>query len=120
VLDVRGLRSAYGRIEVLKSVSFEVKAGEVVALVGSNGAGKTTLLRALSGVQPITGGEIHFLGERIERTPPHRRPSSGETTRSQRTEIASTRCFRSSRKSVTSRPAASRAASSRCSPSGAH
>ena len=77
MLDVRGLRSAYGRIEVLKSVSFEVKAGEVVALVGSNGAGKTTLLRALSGVQPITGGEIHFLGERIERTPPHRRVRLG-------------------------------------------
>jgi branched-chain amino acid transport system ATP-binding protein len=77
VLDVRGLRSAYGRIEVLKGVSFEVKAGEIVALVGSNGAGKTTLLRALSGVQPITGGEIHFLGERIERAPPHRRVRLG-------------------------------------------
>jgi branched-chain amino acid transport system ATP-binding protein len=77
VLDVRGLRSAYGRIEVLKGVSFEVRAGEVVALVGSNGAGKTTLLRALSGVQPIMGGEIHFLGERIERTPPHRRVRLG-------------------------------------------
>ena len=73
MLEVRDLRSAYGRIEVLKGVSFDVKAGEVVALVGSNGAGKTTLLRALSGVQPITGGEIDFLGQRIERAPPHRR-----------------------------------------------
>jgi branched-chain amino acid transport system ATP-binding protein len=77
MLDVRGLRSAYGRIEVLKGVSFEVKAGEVVALVGSNGAGKTTLLRALSGVQPITGGEIRFQGERIERATPHRRVRLG-------------------------------------------
>jgi branched-chain amino acid transport system ATP-binding protein len=79
VLEVRKLRSAYGRIEVLKGVDFEVRAGEVVALVGSNGAGKTTLLRALSGVQPITGGEIDFLGQRIERTPPHRRVRLGIT-----------------------------------------
>jgi branched-chain amino acid transport system ATP-binding protein len=77
VLEVRELRSAYGRIEVLKGVSFEVRSGEVVALVGSNGAGKTTLLRALSGVQPVTGGEISFLGQRIERAPPHRRVRMG-------------------------------------------
>jgi branched-chain amino acid transport system ATP-binding protein len=79
MLEVRKLRSAYGRIEVLKGVDFEVRAGEVVALVGSNGAGKTTLLRALSGVQPITGGEISFLGQRIERAPPHRRVQLGIT-----------------------------------------
>jgi len=79
VLEVSDLRSAYGRIEVLKGVSLEVRAGEVVALIGSNGAGKTTLLRALSGVQPITGGEIRFLGERIDRLPPHRRVELGVT-----------------------------------------
>ncbi|HEX2134706.1 MAG TPA: ABC transporter ATP-binding protein [Microvirga sp.] len=77
MLEVRDLRSAYGRIEVLKGVSFRVEAGEVVALVGSNGAGKTTLLRALSGVQPITAGEVSFLGQRIERAPPHRRVRLG-------------------------------------------
>ena len=79
MLEVRKLRSAYGRIEVLRGVDFEVRAREVVALVGSNGAGKTTLLRALSGVQPITGGEIKFLGRRIERAPPHRRVRLGIT-----------------------------------------
>ncbi len=79
MLEVSDLRSAYGRIEVLKGVSLEVRAGEVVALIGSNGAGKTTLLRALSGVQPITGGEIRFLGERIDRLPPHRRVERGMT-----------------------------------------
>ncbi len=79
MLEVSGLRSAYGRIEVLKGVSLEVRAGEVVALIGSNGAGKTTLLRALSGVQPITGGEIRFLGERIDRLPSHRRVERGMT-----------------------------------------
>jgi len=79
VLEVSDLRSAYGRIEVLKGVSLEVRAGEVVALIGSNGAGKTTLLRELSGVQPITGGEIRFLGERIDRLPSHRRVERGMT-----------------------------------------
>jgi branched-chain amino acid transport system ATP-binding protein len=79
VLEVSNLHSAYGRIEVLRGVSLEVRAGEIVALIGSNGAGKTTLLRALSGVQPITKGEIHFCGERIDRLPPHRRVERGVT-----------------------------------------
>jgi branched-chain amino acid transport system ATP-binding protein len=79
VLELGNLRSAYGRIEVLKGVSLEVRAGEVVALVGANGAGKTTLLRALSGVQPITGGEIRFKGQRIDRLPPHQRVELGIT-----------------------------------------
>jgi branched-chain amino acid transport system ATP-binding protein len=77
VLEIANLSSAYGRIEVLKGVSLEVRAGEVVALIGSNGAGKTTLLRALSGVQPISGGEIRFLGEQIHRLPAHRRVARG-------------------------------------------
>src|SRR6266849_8410010 len=73
VLEVSNLHSAYGRIEVLRGVSLEVRAGEIVALIGSNGAGKTTLLRALSGVQPITGGSVKFLGEPIERLSSHAR-----------------------------------------------
>ena len=77
MIEVKNLRSAYGRIEVLKGVSLSVQAGEVVALIGSNGAGKTTLLRALSGVQPITSGEVTFLGERIERLSPHARVKRG-------------------------------------------
>lgn len=79
VLEVSKLRSAYGRIEVLHGVSLNVNAAEVVALIGSNGAGKTTLLRALSGVQPITSGEISFCGERIDRFPSHRRVGRGIT-----------------------------------------
>jgi len=79
VLEVSNLHSAYGRIEVLRGVSLEVRAGEIVALIGSNGAGKTTLLRALSGVQPITKGEIRFRGERVDRLPPHRRVERGMT-----------------------------------------
>ena len=79
MLEVSNLRSAYGRIEVLHGVSLSVRANEVVALIGSNGAGKTTLLRALSGVQPITAGEISFLGQRIDRLKPHKRVALGIT-----------------------------------------
>jgi branched-chain amino acid transport system ATP-binding protein len=79
MLEVNGLTSSYGRIEVLHGVSLDVKAGEVVALIGSNGAGKTTLLRALSGVQPIGKGEIRLLGERIDTLPPHQRVARGLT-----------------------------------------
>ena len=79
MLDVSKLHSAYGRIEVLHGVSLNVRPTEVVALIGSNGAGKTTLLRALSGVQPITSGEINFCGERINRLPSHRRVARGIT-----------------------------------------
>jgi branched-chain amino acid transport system ATP-binding protein len=77
MLEVENLRSAYGRIEVVKGVSFAAKPGEIVSLVGSNGAGKTTLLRAISGVQPITAGRILFEGTPIEGTLPHRRVALG-------------------------------------------
>ena len=77
MLRVEGLRSAYGRIEVLKGVDLEVGRGELVALIGSNGAGKTTLLRALSGVQPVTAGRIAFDGGPIERLPAATRVSLG-------------------------------------------
>jgi branched-chain amino acid transport system ATP-binding protein len=77
MLAVEGLRSAYGRIEVLHGVSLAVAEGEIVALVGANGAGKTTLLRAISGVQPISGGRVRLAGEAIERAPAHIRVAKG-------------------------------------------
>ena len=77
MLVIDNLASRYGRIEVLHGLSLEVKAGEIVTLVGSNGAGKTTLLRAISGVQPIAGGSIRFMGDPIERMAPHVRVAKG-------------------------------------------
>lgn len=79
MLEVIDLHGGYGRIEVLKGINLKVSAGEVVALIGSNGAGKTTLLRALSGVQPISAGQIQFMGERIDRLPSHQRVARGMT-----------------------------------------
>jgi branched-chain amino acid transport system ATP-binding protein len=66
MLEVRDVRAGYGRIEVLRGVTFTVPAGSVVALLGSNGVGKTTTLRAISGVLPITAGSITFDGQRID------------------------------------------------------
>ena len=71
LLEVRDLSVAYGQIEAVRGISFEVDAGQVVALIGSNGAGKTTTLRTLSGLQRAKGGEVHFDGERIDRVPAH-------------------------------------------------
>lgn len=77
MLEVSNLTSAYGRIEVLHGVSLEVKAGEIVTIVGANGAGKTTLLRAISGVQPVKGGTVTFEGRDIGRVAGHDRVGLG-------------------------------------------
>jgi branched-chain amino acid transport system ATP-binding protein len=77
MLTVEGLRSAYGRIEVLHGIDLEVGSGEIIAVVGANGAGKTTLLRCLSGVQPVSAGSVIFRGEDLTRVPAHRRVNRG-------------------------------------------
>ena len=77
MLTVEGLRSRYGRIEVLHGIDLDVASGEIVTVVGANGAGKTTLLRCLSGVQPVSGGNIVFRGEPLTAVPAHRRLARG-------------------------------------------
>ncbi len=57
---------SFGPVEVLKSVDMDIVAGEVHALAGENGAGKSTLMKVLQGVHPITSGDIHVDGERVD------------------------------------------------------
>jgi len=77
LLSIRGLTSHYGRIQALAGIDIEIRPGQLVALVGANGAGKTTLLRTVSGVQPASGGSIHFAGQDITRMAPHQRVKLG-------------------------------------------
>ncbi len=66
LLKVSGLKVAYGGIQAVKGVSFEVRQGELVSLIGANGAGKTTTLKAITGTQTIAGGDIEFMGKSIK------------------------------------------------------
>ena len=65
LLKVRGLKVAYGGIQAVKGVDFEVREGELVSLIGANGAGKTTTLKAVTGVLPVAAGEIEYLGQPV-------------------------------------------------------
>ena len=66
LLKVTGLKVAYGGIQAVKGVSFEVRQGELVSLIGANGAGKTTTLKAITGTQPVAAGDIEFMGKSIK------------------------------------------------------
>ena len=61
MLKVTGLKVAYGGIQAVKGVSFEVHQGELVSLIGANGAGKTTTLKAITGTQAVADGDIQFM-----------------------------------------------------------
>ena len=66
LLKVSSLKVAYGGIQAVKGVDFEVREGELVSLIGSNGAGKTTTMKAITGTQPINDGDIEYLGQSIK------------------------------------------------------
>ena len=62
-LEIKDLQVFYGKIEAIKGISFHVDQGEIVTLIGANGAGKTTTLKTISGLRPVTGGQILFDGQ---------------------------------------------------------
>ena len=66
MLKVSNLKVAYGGIQAVKGVTFEVFEGELVSLIGANGAGKTTTLKAVTGTQPAVSGEIEYMGQSIK------------------------------------------------------
>jgi branched-chain amino acid transport system ATP-binding protein len=66
LLEVKNITVHYGKSVALDDVSLEVAEGSVVSIIGANGAGKSTILKALSGLVPLTSGEIWFQGQRID------------------------------------------------------
>lgn len=77
MLKVTDITLGYKGVLAIQGVSFNVNAGEVVAIVGANGAGKSTLMRGISGLLPTLSGEISFQGEKISNQPPHNIVSLG-------------------------------------------
>jgi len=71
LLQLDGVRAGYGLIEVLKGISLEVGAGEIVTVIGANGAGKTTTLMTASGIVKIRAGRVIFAGQDISGRPAH-------------------------------------------------
>lgn len=76
LVELNNVQAFYGGIEALKGINLEVKAGEIVTLIGSNGAGKSTTLKSICG-QVQTKGEIWFDGQKITSLEPHVIAQSG-------------------------------------------
>src|ERR1041385_632186 len=64
-LELRGVSKNFASVEALKDVDFEVRPGEVMALVGDNGAGKSTLIKSVAGIHPFDGGQVIFEGRQV-------------------------------------------------------
>ena len=77
ILNVNDLNVYYGGIHAIKNISFNIKKGEIVSLIGANGAGKTSTLHAISGLVPIKSGEISLNGENVTNIEAHKLVSLG-------------------------------------------
>ncbi len=77
MLNVTGMKVAYGPIEAIQDVSFSIETGTIVSLIGPNGAGKSTILNAISGVVPMRSGKIMFGARDITRMSVHKRVAEG-------------------------------------------
>ncbi len=76
-LEIKDLHVHYGKIEAIKGVSVVVNEGEIVTLIGANGAGKTTMLKTISGLRPVSSGQILFDGKDISKMAAHERVDLG-------------------------------------------
>jgi branched-chain amino acid transport system permease protein len=76
-LHIVDVRKSFGRLDVLRGVSFSISPGEVVGILGPNGAGKSTLCNLISGVEPPTGGSIRLDGTEVTEVPVYRKSSHG-------------------------------------------
>ena len=72
MLKVQNLKVNYGHVEALKGIDFKIKKGQIISLIGANGAGKSTLLKSLSGLLPVTEGDIVYLGDSVLKWAPEK------------------------------------------------
>jgi len=79
-VEMRGIRKSFGHVEALRGVDFEVRPGEIMALVGDNGAGKSTLVKAMSGAEPADAGTIRIDGETVSIATPQDAVQAGIET----------------------------------------
>jgi branched-chain amino acid transport system ATP-binding protein len=86
-LKVENIHMAFGGVQALMGVSFEVKKGEIFSIIGPNGAGKTVLLNCINGLYHPQKGEIFFEGEKISRLKPHQRAIKGISRTFQKLEL---------------------------------
>ncbi|MFA5904891.1 MAG: ABC transporter ATP-binding protein [Desulfobacula sp.] len=77
LLEIKNLSADYGLLRAVRDVSFSLKRGEVLAVVGANGAGKTTLFRTISGVHPAVLGSIRLYNNDVTRLAPYKRVAAG-------------------------------------------
>src|SRR6266568_792397 len=77
LLEARGLSRSFGHVRALDNASFDIDAGEVVALIGDNGAGKSTMVKALTGNLAVDAGEVFFEGKPVSITSPHQASEMG-------------------------------------------
>jgi branched-chain amino acid transport system ATP-binding protein len=77
LLEIKDIHVHYGKIAAIKGISLQVEDGEIVSLIGANGAGKTTTLKTISGLRPLSSGQILFNGEDISKMAGHKRVMAG-------------------------------------------
>jgi branched-chain amino acid transport system permease protein len=77
LLSMRNVTKQFGGLVSVNDVTFDVSRGEILGVIGPNGAGKSTLFNLISGLLPLTSGEISFCGSRIDLLPPHQRARRG-------------------------------------------
>jgi len=116
MLEVDALAAAYGQSQVLFGVSFDVRPGEAVTLLGRNGMGKTTTVRSIMGMMPTRGGTITFEGKPLNGLPSYRVAQAGLGLVPEGRQVFPNLTVR---ENLVATAASSPAASSRCSPSGA-